>query len=178
MEFRSAPRVWDAAYSAESRFSREDVQDVVEYARQRAIRVLLEFDVPGHADSWCKGYPEVCPSPSCTSPLNPANNSTFELLDKLVAETAAELPEQLLHLGGDEVDYKCWENTPAIASWMQQHHLNSVQTYGFFLQQAEAVAAAHQRRPIHWVEAYERLGRNLSHNAIVHVWKSRDTVQG
>eukprot|EP01047_Picozoa_sp_COSAG01_P023861 COSAG01_NODE_1454_length_10256_cov_4.300748_5_plen_105_part_00 len=33
--------------------------------------------------SWCKGYPEICPSSQCQTPLNPATNKTYELLDDL-----------------------------------------------------------------------------------------------
>ena len=42
--------------------------------------------MPGHAGSWCKGYPEVCPSASCTQPLNVASNATFELITDLLGE--------------------------------------------------------------------------------------------
>ena len=58
-----------------------DIADVIEYARERGVRVMVEFDMPGHAGSWCKGYPEVCPSASCTQPLNPASNQTWALIE-------------------------------------------------------------------------------------------------
>jgi hexosaminidase len=36
-----------------------DIADIVAYGRNRAIRVIPEVDMPGHAASWCKGYPTV-----------------------------------------------------------------------------------------------------------------------
>ncbi len=71
------------AYSAQERYTIDDVADVVEYARQRGVRIMIEIDNPGHAASWCKGHPEVCPSPTCLEPLNPATNATFDLIDGL-----------------------------------------------------------------------------------------------
>lgn len=62
--------------------------------------------MPGHAASWCVGYPEICPNyPSCNQPLNPASNKTFELITNLLGECtgmqpgAGLFPYQLLHLG-------------------------------------------------------------------------------
>ena len=40
--------------------------------------------MPGHAGSWCKGHPEICPSATCTQPLNVASNATFELIEDLL----------------------------------------------------------------------------------------------
>ena len=71
------------AYSNYERFTVEDVAEVVEYARQRGVRVMVEVDTPGHAQSWCYGYPEICPSLACPMPLNPANNVTFQVLEGL-----------------------------------------------------------------------------------------------
>lgn len=35
-----------------SRYSQADMREVVEYARLRGVKVMIEFDVPGHAGSW------------------------------------------------------------------------------------------------------------------------------
>ena len=65
---------------------------------------MPEFDTPGHAASVCVGYPGACPSASCTQPLNPAHNITFDLVNTVLAEIAAITPDAYFHLGGDEVD--------------------------------------------------------------------------
>ena len=82
---------------------------LVEYGRQRSVKVMIEFDMPGHAGSWCVGYPEICPSPKCKEPLNPASNATFTLIESLLGECTGYksgqglFPYNMLHLGGDEV---------------------------------------------------------------------------
>ena len=68
------------AYSPQERFTADDLADVVEYARARGVRIMMEIDTPGHAASWCNGHPEICPSSSCPEPLNPATEATFTVL--------------------------------------------------------------------------------------------------
>ncbi len=90
-------------------FSTEDVEDIVEYARARGVRMVPEVDTPGHAASFCAGHPEVCPSPSCLEPLNPATEATFDLLRGLFSDITGGtrgsglFPDNMMHLGGDEV---------------------------------------------------------------------------
>ena len=81
-----------------------DSTDIINYAKTLGIRVIPEFDMPGHATSWCVGYPEICPSPSCKSPLNPASNFTWELLTSFIDEAAKLFLDDHIHLGGDEVN--------------------------------------------------------------------------
>lgn len=71
--------------------------------------------MPGHAGSWCTGYPEICPSPTCTQPLNVANNKTFDVITEILNECTGGVVNKpgnpspglfksnMIHLGGDEV---------------------------------------------------------------------------
>lgn len=81
---------------------------------------------PGHARSWCAGYPEVCPSAQCQQPLDPSNPFTLELVDGLIREVTGGgakpgrglFPDAFVHLGGDEVDTRCWNETAHVVEWM------------------------------------------------------------
>ncbi len=44
-------------------YTQEQVRDVVEYAADRGVRVVPEFDMPGHTSSWMVGYPDLASAP-------------------------------------------------------------------------------------------------------------------
>lgn len=188
MQFKSRPLLWKGAFSSRERYLQAEVRDVVEYARRRGIRVMPEFDVPGHAASWCKGYPEVCPSdPKCTQPLNVAHNGTFQLIDDIVSECvdgggddSDDKPlflDKFFHLGGDEVNTQCWKQDEEISTWMKnQNYTNPDQAYAYFVKRAASIAVAHARRPVQWSEVFDHFKHNLEKSTIVHVWKSVTNV--
>ena len=87
-----------------------DVAGIVDYARARGVRVVPEFDSPGHTfPSWGKGGPAElltsCPSPSTdnTGPLRVDRPQTYEFLGGLLGEVAEKFPDEVFHGGGDEV---------------------------------------------------------------------------
>ena len=184
---KTHPKLSAGSYSAVERYEQADIAEVVEYARLRGVRVMVEFDMPGHASSWCAGYPEVCPSASCKTPLNVANNATFELITDLLGEMTGHrasapgtpsglFPLNMIHLGGDEVNTRCWSEVPAIRKWLAATHRTADDGYAYFVKRAAEIAIAQGRRPVQWVEVFDHFHSLLDKRTIVHVWKAESTL--
>ena len=188
LQFQSRPKLWNGAHSPRERYLQAEVRDVVEYARRRGIRVIPEFDVPGHAASWCTGYPEVCPSdPQCTQPLNVAHDETFQLIGDIVSECVGDqgdgegenplFLDEFFHFGGDEVDTTCWERDEEISAWMKdQNYTDPDEAYAYFVKRAASIAIEHGRRPVQWSEVFDHFQHKLEDSTNVHVWKSVTNV--
>merc|ERR1712166_183423 len=187
MQSFTHPKLWNGAFSDQERYTQADISTIVEWARLHGVRVIVEFDMPGHAASWCAGYPEVCPSSTCTQPLNVASNKTFELITDLLGEmtggkTSAPgapsglFPDNFIHLGGDEVNTKCWDQVPSVSSWLKARNLTADQGYAVFVKRAAEIAMSQGRRPVQWSEVFDHFKTELDKRTIVHIWKSVTNV--
>jgi len=188
LQIKSSPKLWNGAWSSQERYIQGDVEDVVEYARLRGVRVMVEFDMPGHAASWCTGYPEICPSTTCNQPLNVANEKTFDVITGLLMEMTGGVVNKpddpspgifksnMIHLGGDEVNTACWDSTPAVAAWMKEQGYTADQAYAYFVKKVADIAIAQGHRPVQWSEVFDHFKYNLTKETIVHIWKSVTNV--
>ncbi|KAH9394831.1 hypothetical protein TYRP_004891 [Tyrophagus putrescentiae] len=132
------------AYTPKHVYTPADVQEVIEYARMRGIRVIPEMDTPGHTHAMARAYPELLtpcykngkvrqpdyPNHSQTEILNPASsillfslmrNETFSFMKDIYAEFKKVFKDPYIHLGMDEVFYSCWKSSPDITKFMQTH---------------------------------------------------------
>ena len=117
--------------------SRQDMLDAVEYAATLAIRVIPEFDNPGHTRAvgfapefkeivrcfnkdWAFTVPNAykIKGGSPTGVLDPSYSKTFDLIRGLFVEFGEIFPDTFLHLGGDEVLTSCYNENPNIKSFM------------------------------------------------------------
>lgn len=165
-------------------YTQDQVRDVIRYASARGIRVVPEFDVPGHVTSWFVGMPEFA---SVQRPytisrsfgvwdgaLDPTQENTYKFLDAFIGEMADLFPDEYMHMGGDESNGKDWKATPHIVAFMQSHNMKSteeLQTY--FSTRVLALVKRHHKQMVGWDEI---LSPGTPKDAIIQSWRGVESL--
>nr|XP_043616801.1 beta-hexosaminidase 1 [Erigeron canadensis] len=170
LEVPAYPKLWKGAYTKYERYTVEDASEIVSYAKSRGINVMAEIDVPGHAESWGTGYPDLWPSASCKEPLDVSKNFTFEVLSGILEDMREIFPFELFHLGGDEVNTDCWSSTPHVKQWLQEMNMTTKDAYQYFVLKAQELAISKNRTPVNWEETFNTFGGKLNPKTVVHNW--------
>jgi len=176
------------AYSSSQTYSPSDVTAVVEYAKDRGIRVVPEFDTPGHTTSWGKAFPDivVCPnkqpwSSYCNEPpcgqLDPTNNQTYDVMSGLFAEMAALFPDPYFHLGSDEVNFNCWESDAGIQKYMKDNNKTANNLLQDFEARVQAIVGPLNKTVLHWEEVITSFKLDIPKDNVIQVWLGESSVK-
>ncbi|KAL3838106.1 hypothetical protein ACJIZ3_022697 [Penstemon smallii] len=170
LEVPSYPNLWKGSYTKWERYTTDDAYEIVNFAKMRGINVMAEVDVPGHAESWGTGYPDLWPSLSCREPLDVSKNFTFDLISGILADMRKIFPFELFHLGGDEVHTDCWNSTPHVNQWLQDHEMTGKEAYQYFVLKAQEIAISLNWTPVNWEETFNTFASRLNPRTVVHNW--------
>ncbi len=165
-------------------FTRAQVREVIQYARDRGIRVVPEFDMPGHATSWLVGYPELGTDPGpyqierhwgiFDPAMDPTKESTYRFLDAFIGEMAALFPDEYFHIGGDELNGKQWSASAHVQAFLKQHGLKDNQElHRYFNTRLHAIVHKHGKRMEGWDEI---LDPALPKSIVIQSWRGQKSL--
>ena len=165
-------------------FTQNQIKDIIKYADERGIRVIPEFDVPGHSTSWLVGYPQFASAPGpykitrewgvFDDVMNPTIDATYKFLDKLFGEMASLFPDDYFHIGGDENNGKDWNANKEIQAFMKKNHIpdnHALQTY--FNKKILKILAKHGKKMVGWDEI---LQPDMPNNIVIQSWRGQKAL--
>lgn len=144
-------------------YTQEQIKEIIDFAAERGVRVVPEFDVPGHTTSWLAAYPNLGSSTINyvvskrfgvhDAAMNPASEETYLFLEELFEEMAGLFPDRYFHMGGDEVTGKTWERNPEIKAFMRQNGMaGKKDLQAFFTARVAEILEKLGKKPAGWDE--------------------------
>ncbi|XP_053617094.1 beta-hexosaminidase subunit beta-like [Plodia interpunctella] len=161
-------------------YSKADIETVIRYATYRGIRVVPEFDAPGHTRSWGEAFPNILTQcyegnkSVSLGPMDPTKNDTYNILRELLNEVQSLFPDEYFHIGGDEVDLNCWLSNPDVIEYIKQHNVTEDQLHGIFMKNVLPLLKPNSTAIV-WQEVFDE-NVSLNKDVLVQVWKSADEM--
>jgi hexosaminidase len=165
-------------------YTQDQMREVVAYARARGIRVVPEFDMPGHTSSWILAYPEYGAGEDIKelprvfgipqAELDPSNEKTFKFLDAFIGEMSEIFPDAYFHIGGDETAGKGWMENPRIAAFMQKKGFKAPSDLqAYFNQRLLPILTKHGKKMVGWDEI---LNPALPKDIMIQSWRGEASL--
>lgn len=159
--------------------SRRQVEALVEYAAERAIRLVPEIDLPSHCTALLAILPELSAGPAPSAPgiefggyhhcLDPSNESTYRLLEKVLTEISEWFSDRYIHTGGDEVNPEIWSKNAAIKRFMKRQGLTDYQALqAYFHGRLKTILSGLNKEMVVWDEALHPM---LPKDVLIQCWR-------
>jgi hexosaminidase len=165
-------------------YTQTEVREIIKYAADRGIRVMPEFDMPGHATAWLVSHPEIGSAPGpykiernpgiFDPTLDPTNEKTYKLLEAFFKEMSALFPDAYMHIGGDENEGKHWNANPKIQAFMKEKGIkdnHQLQTY--FNKRLLVFLQKEGKIMMGWDEIFQP---DLPKDVVIHSWRGQKAL--
>jgi hexosaminidase len=178
-------------------YTQAEVTSVIAYARDRGIRVVPEFDIPGHSTAWLVGYPELAAGKGpfeigrtwgiFDPVMDPTAEYTYNFLDNFIAEMAALFPDAYFHIGGDEVNGRQWDESPRITAFKKERgmlantatpskndlKLSDEKLQAYFNRRILDIVKSHGKKMMGWDEI---LAPDLPKDIVIQSWRGQQSL--
>ncbi len=125
-------------------YTQEEIKDIVDYCHSKYIKVMPEFDVPGHSRAAIAAYSNLAcferELPVAThwgvkkDVLCAGKESTYRFVFDVIDELCELFPDGLFHIGGDEVPKHRWSLCPECQKKIKEENLkNEAELQEYFM---------------------------------------------
>ena len=174
-------------------YTRKDVKEIVEYAKERFIEIVPEVDIPGHSQAAVASYPEflACDPENkhevwlwqgvSADVINVANPQAVQFAKDVIDELTELFPFGYIHLGGDECPTSTWERNAdcqALLKEIGSTNYRDLQIH-FYKQLKDHIAqkpADKQRKLIFWNEVLHGNTDSLGDDITIMAWIGADNA--
>ena len=163
-------------------YTQDEVRRIVAYAAKRNVTIVPEIEMPGHALSAIRAYPELGTGAAIPEGVESdwgvfpwlynVDDGTFGFLEDVLDEVMALFPSQYIHVGGDEAVKDQWKTSHKVHARMRalgikdEHALQS-----WFVSRIGKYLSARGRRLIGWDEILEG---GIPRDATIMSWRGID----
>lgn len=158
-------------------YTKDDIREIIAYAKERFIEVIPEIEMPGHSYAALAAYPElICVDNDIigniqfgTDAFCAGNEKSYEFLRNVIDEVIELFPSKLIHIGGDEVVKTAWHNCSRCQNLMKRENLkDEEELQSHFISRMAAYIESKGKEIIGWDEILEG---GLAENAKVMSWR-------
>lgn len=175
-------------------YTQEQIKEIISYAEKRHINIVPEIEMPGHAMAAIASYPWVGSLGTTTEvpvvfsrtedSFNISDPKVVDFLKDVLNEVIDLFPGKVIHIGGDEVVFKTWEESQKVQEYMKKINIKSpIELQIYFTNLMSNYIDSKGKRMMGWNEILgddihgERNDssttkeQKLAKSAVVHFWK-------
>lgn len=160
-------------------YTQEEIKALVKYAADRGIRVIPEFDVPGHSSAFLTAYPEFASAPGpykierrwgiFDPTFDPTIEKTYEFFDRFFGEMTSLFPDEYFHIGGDENNGRQWDNNKNIQKFMKDNNIkDNHELQAYFNKRLVDILNRYNKKMVGWDEI---LNPDMPKNILIQSWR-------
>lgn len=177
-------------------YTQDQIRHIIRFAHDRGIRVVPEFDMPGHTTAWLVGYPELAAGPGpfeigrtwgiFDPAMDPTREEVYTFLEGFIAEMTALFPDEYFHIGGDEVNGNQWNANQRITAYKRDHGMlpagvptkaqqvvANEKLQAYFNSRLEPMVRKNRKKMMGWDEI---LGAELTKSAVIQSWRGQKSL--
>lgn len=166
-------------------YTKEEIRQIIDYAKERYIEVIPEIDLPGHTSALLNAMPEmVCGDKKVhvkkTAGVFPdivcaGEEKNYEIIFNILDEICELFPCEYFHIGGDEAPKKQWQECPKCQAKIKAEGLvNEEELQGYFVNRISEYLRGKGKKVISWNESLN--GGNLNDEGIIQFWLDKNKI--